>query len=131
MTRIRSPGYPSIGVGQAIEIVRKLYDKVRKNPIDREAAAKELGYSGMTGMAAKMLSNLNHFGLIEKAGKGDLRVTDLAVEALYGHPEFQEARRYKGSGVLARTLWGDQRSAPRRFRFRARTSKSAEARRFC
>ena len=41
----------------------------------------------MTGMAAKMLSNLNHFGLIEKAGKGDLRVTDLAVEALYGHPE--------------------------------------------
>lgn len=87
MARVRSPGYPSIGLRQAIEIVKKIYEKVRRNPIDREAAAKEVGYSGMTGAAAKMLSNLSHFGLIEKAGKGDLRVSEIAVEALYGHPE--------------------------------------------
>jgi len=87
MARVRSPGYPSIGLKQAIEIVKKIYDKVRRNPIDRESAAKEVGYSGMTGAAAKMLSNLTHFGLIEKAGKGDLRVSEIAVEALYGHPE--------------------------------------------
>lgn len=92
MARLRSPGYPNIGIEQALETVRKLYDKVRRNPIDREAAAKEIGYSGLTGPAAKMLSNLSHFGLIEKAGMGDLRVCELAVEALYGHPDSKRKR---------------------------------------
>jgi|HubBroStandDraft_6_1064221.scaffolds.fasta_scaffold500113_1 hypothetical protein len=87
MTRIRSPGYPSISIRQALEIVRKIYDKVRRNPIDREAAVKEAGYSGLTGASAKMLSNLSHFNLIERTGKGDLRVSETAVKALYSHSE--------------------------------------------
>jgi hypothetical protein len=83
MTRIRSPGYPSIPLEDAIVYAGKLWTNVRQNTIDREAAVKDIGYSGLTGQSAKMLSNLGHYGLIEKAGKGGVRVTDLAVSILH------------------------------------------------
>jgi len=85
MTRVRSPGYPSISVGKALEIAAKLYTANRTNGIDRDAAVRDMGYSGMTGASGKMLSNLVHYGLVEKAGKGGVRVTHLAVDIL--HPE--------------------------------------------
>ena len=81
--RIRSPGYPSVNLSQALEMTDKIFRMSRQNVLDREAAAKDIGYSGLTGQSAKMLADLSHFGLIEKAGKGGLRVTDLAVQALH------------------------------------------------
>jgi hypothetical protein len=81
--RIRSPGYPSINLQQAIDMVEKIFLASRQNAIDREAAAKDIGYSGLTGQSAKMLADLAHFGLIEKAGKGGLRVTDAAVRIIH------------------------------------------------
>jgi hypothetical protein len=90
MTRIRSPGYPSVNLAQALVLVEKIFSASRQNTIDREAAAKDIGYSGMTGQSAKMLSNLSHFGLIERAGKGGVRVTDIAVRIL--HPRSADER---------------------------------------
>lgn len=85
MTRIRSPGYPGIPLNKAIEIVKILYDRVRTNAVDREAAVKDLGYSGLTGQSSKILSDLAHYGLLEKAGKGGVRVTDTAARILFPH----------------------------------------------
>jgi len=64
-------------------MTEKLFRVSRQNPIDREAAAKDIGYSGLTGQSSKMLADLAHFDLVEKAGKGGLRVTDLAVRILH------------------------------------------------
>lgn len=83
MTRVRSPGYPSISLPQAIDITRRLHEKNRSNPTDREAAAKDIGYSGLTGQSAKILSSLQHYGLVEKAGKGGLRVSRIAVDIIH------------------------------------------------
>lgn len=83
MSRTRSPGYPSIPLGQAIDLTKKLHDHDRTNPVDRVAAAKNIGYSGITGASAKVLADLAHYGLVERAGKGALRVTQLAVDILY------------------------------------------------
>lgn len=82
MARIRSPGYPSISLRQAIELVSKLYSHNRQNVTDREAAVKDLGYKGMTGQSTKILADLAHYDLVERAGKGGLRVTDTAARII-------------------------------------------------
>jgi hypothetical protein len=91
MARIRSPGYPNIPLQDAIVYIERLWSHVRQNTVDREAAVKDIGYSGLTGQSAKMLSNLDHYGLIEKAGKGGVQVTALAVSIL--HPNNLVERR--------------------------------------
>jgi hypothetical protein len=83
--RTRSPSYPSTPIEQAIVYARKLHQEERTNPIDRAVAAKAMGYSGITGRSATILSDLSQYGLIEKAGKSEIRVTPLAVEIL--HPD--------------------------------------------
>lgn len=90
MAEVRSPGYPGIPLSEAIDLVGKIHAANRTNPIGREAAARDMGYSGLTGRSAKLLSDLSHFGLIEKAGSGHIRVSRRAVEILY--PESQETR---------------------------------------
>ena len=91
MTRVRSPGYPSISLPQAIDIIKKLHDHNRTNAIEREAAAKDLGYTGLTGQSAKILSGLQHYGLVEKAGKGGIRVSRTAVDII--HPVNASGRK--------------------------------------
>lgn len=50
-----------------------------------------MGYSGATGASIKMLANLIHYGLVAKAGKGSVRVTETAVDIL--HPNSPGDRR--------------------------------------
>jgi hypothetical protein len=83
MTRMRSPGYPSMPLGEAIDLVKKIHEANRTNPLDREAAAKDMGYTGISGRSAKVIADLTHFGLLEKAGKGGIRVSRRAVDILY------------------------------------------------
>lgn len=84
MARMRSPSYPSISLAEAIELTRKVHEKSRMNMIDREAAAKDMGYSGITGRSLTVLAALIQFGLLEKAGKGGVRVSRTAVDILHG-----------------------------------------------
>ncbi len=83
MARAHSPGYPNFGLPKGIELVRKIFSADRRNPIDRQVAAKHLGYSGLSGAADKALGSLAHYGLVERAGKGQLRVTQAAVDILH------------------------------------------------
>ena len=85
MSRIRSPGYPGISLPQAIVLAAKLFEKNRHNPIDREAAVKDMGYNTLTGQTTKLLSDLGHFGLVERAGKGGVRVASITARILHPH----------------------------------------------
>lgn len=91
MARSHSPGYPNFALPKAIELIRKVFSADRRNPIDREVAAKHLGYSGLSGAADKVLGSLGHYGLLERAGKGQVRVTQAAVDIL--HPVSPEGKR--------------------------------------
>jgi hypothetical protein len=91
MARVHSPGYPNMALPKAITAVRKIFDADRRNPIDRGVAAKHIGYSGPSGAADKALASLAHYGLVEKAGKGELRVTQLAMDIL--HPDKPQDRK--------------------------------------
>lgn len=84
MSRMRSPSYPSVPLGQAVDLTSKIHRTCRTNVITRENAVREMGYSGLTGRSMKVLAALLQFGLLEKTGKGDVKVTQRAVEILHG-----------------------------------------------
>ncbi|KKB12694.1 hypothetical protein VE25_06085 [Devosia geojensis] len=91
MARAQSPGYPNMSLPKAIQAVKKIHEADRRNPIDRAVAAKHIGYSGQSGASDKALASLAHYGLTEKTGKGEIRVSPLAVDIL--HPDKPEARK--------------------------------------
>lgn len=96
MARLRSPGYPDVGLPHAIELASKMYASNRTYPMDREVAAMEMGFSGLTGPSSKRLASLIQFGLLEKHAKNEVRVSALAESIL--HPD---STAEKEDGVLA------------------------------
>jgi len=86
----RSPSYPHYSLEDAIENVNKIFSADRTNPIDREVAAKHMGYSGKNGAADRSLSTLMRYGLLEKSAKGEVRVSQTALDILV--PENQNQK---------------------------------------
>ncbi len=80
---IRSPSYPSLSLEAAVKAVRKIDEKYRTAAVDRKDAAGLIGFSSLSGPANKALAALAAYGLVERAGKGDMRVTELARAILY------------------------------------------------
>ncbi|MEA1943248.1 MAG: hypothetical protein U9P68_13465 [Pseudomonadota bacterium] len=110
MARMRSPNFPALTLEEAMKVAGELYSKVRKVTLDREAAAKELGYSGLTGRSLKVLGALNQYGLIDNVAKGKCHVTDLAETALHGFPEEEKAgaiRRAARAPALFRAIYDE------------------------
>jgi len=91
MAKARSPGYPAIGLGTAIEKVSAVYSKDAQNNLPREVVARHAGYNGITGVSLSMLSSLLKYGLL--TGRGDnTSVSDLALQII-AHPVGSEERR--------------------------------------
>lgn len=93
MAKVRSPIYPSIGLREAIDRVRLVYDADYTNRVPREVIAQHMGYSGLSGKSLGVLSALGKYGLLE--GRGDeTRVSALAV-AILAH-EIGSSERVEG-----------------------------------
>lgn len=90
MSQIKSPNYPSLGLADAIDAVAKIEGQYRSSAAAREDAARLMGYTSLSGPATKSLAALASYGLVEKAGKGMLRVTPLARAIL--HPASDEEK---------------------------------------
>jgi hypothetical protein len=119
MARAQSPGYPNMSLPKAIQAIKKIHEADRRNPIDREVAVKHMGYSGSSGAADKSLASLIHYGLLEKYGKGEVRVTALAVDIL--HPAKAEDR----TTALVESAFRPQIFADLRERFGFHVSEEA------
>lgn len=112
MTSNRSPNYPNISLSDAILRVTKAYALDRDAPLDRTVAAKHIGYSSRSGASDKTIAAISQFGLFEKAGTGEVRVSQLALDII--HPLDETKRRealqiaaYKPSAFqLLRTRYG-------------------------
>jgi hypothetical protein len=83
MGKMRSPNFPTIPLGQAIDLVGKIHREDRQNAIDKEVAAKHMGYTGLTGRTLKLMGALSQYGLIDKVAKGQIRVSKTAVSILH------------------------------------------------
>lgn len=84
MAKTRSPEYPSIGLKEAVEKVKLVYDKDYQNKLPKAVIATHMGYKGLNGTSLPALSALAKYGLID--GRGDeTHVSDLAL-AIIAHP---------------------------------------------
>lgn len=91
--RVRSPSYPVMSLADAISSVHKIEGQYRSSKVDRGIAAKMIGYSSLSGPANKALAALAQYGLVERAGKGEMRVTSRARAIL--HPNSEEEKRHE------------------------------------
>ena len=80
--RRRSPNYPSINLEEAIDFINKIYKIESSLPVDREVAAKHMGFSSLSGHSSKILGSLLQFGLLEKLPDSEVRVSDLGTTIL-------------------------------------------------
>lgn len=92
--RARSPNYPGIALGEAIERARVLYHKEGKHAAPVAAAYRDLGYSPGSGQGGVVLAALKKFGLIDDTGSGNartVRLTELALKIILDErPESSE-----------------------------------------
>jgi hypothetical protein len=93
--KTRSPNYPAIGLGEAIQRLRRIYDTQRRYPATREILVKLMGYGTLNGASATVVSALSKYGLLE--GHGDqLRVSEMGQDLVLhrkGDQEYTEALR--------------------------------------
>src|SRR4051794_21910448 len=88
----RSPNYPSIGLTEAEQLLRKIYEQGKRAPMGRETIAEAAGFK-LSGPTASKISALNKYGLLERTKDG-FRVSDLGMQLLHGQPkEVAQARR--------------------------------------
>lgn len=91
MSRPRSPAYPNFPLEKALGMISDIFEADRRNAIDRETAAKHVGYSGLSGAADKALATLKHYNLLERSGTGQIKVTQVAMDIL--HPDSDEDKK--------------------------------------
>ena len=87
----QSPGYPNYALSKALDQVKLIIAKDRRNVIGREVAARHIGYSSLSGASEKALATLAHYDLLERSGKGQTAVTQTAMDIV--HPKSEEDRR--------------------------------------
>ena len=81
MSKIRSPNYPVMDLGDALEAMRPVYKAEHRNKMSRETLAKHLGYTSLNGRALGKIGAVRAYGLIE--GTGDaLWVSDDTITVL-------------------------------------------------
>lgn len=93
MSRSRSPNYPQIGLKEAVQRVKSVYESDYRSSLTRALTAERLGYSGVNGKSLAVIAALGKFGLLEGKGE-DLRVSELAVRIIAhppGSPERMQA----------------------------------------
>ncbi|MFM8821226.1 MAG: hypothetical protein ACKOD3_11965, partial [Phenylobacterium sp.] len=83
MARIRSPNYPQLSLGEALERVRKIHAKENHLAAPRDIIAKHLGYGGMNGASAKAISAIVKYNLLEEIGGDKMKVSPLALSILF------------------------------------------------
>ena len=64
-----------------------MHGKEARNVVDRKSFVQILGYSGISGPAGKLLSSLAKYGLVDKAGPGEIKISDSAMDIMFGEPD--------------------------------------------
>jgi hypothetical protein len=81
MARVRSPNYPSIPLGAALEAVRPAFKKENRNKMSRRVLAGHMGYTSLNGRSLGRIGAVRSYGLVEGSGD-ELKISDDAVHAL-------------------------------------------------
>lgn len=104
MARVRSPNYPIISFPDAIDRVRKVYEREHLHKAAPEVVAKALGYSSLNGASLGVISALKKYGLLEEIG-ADLKVSAEALTILVDPPSSIERAKLIRKAVQAPALF--------------------------
>lgn len=85
--KMRSPNYPALSLTQAVQAADKLWKAEKRTPVSHETAAQALGFKSLSGPARVSIGALRQYGFIEKADKGQVRLSGAAIAALHGNPD--------------------------------------------
>jgi len=89
MAKPRSPNYPAISLRDALDRVRKVYEKEHTTKASPDVVVKAMGYASLNGASMTILSALKKYGLLEEIGK-ELKVSGDALTILVDPKESQE-----------------------------------------
>jgi hypothetical protein len=108
MARVRSPNYPNISLPEAIDRVRKVYDKEHTHKAPPEVIAKALGYNGLNGASMSVISALKKYGLLEEVGK-EIKVSVDALTILVDPVDSRERQEAIVKAAFLPALFVDLR----------------------
>jgi hypothetical protein len=123
MSRSRSPNYPSLDLGEAIEVIRKVYAVERRAQFPRTSLAGHMGYTSINGRSLAKIGAIRAYGLID--GREDsLTVSGTAIailEAPDGSSDKVNAYRaaFLSPSIFARAheQYGNTPPSPQTFRW--------------
>src|SRR5688572_16075116 len=81
----RSPAYPFVGLGKAVERAKALYAAEKRHAAPLNAVVTHWGYGGKSSGGLQTVSALKQFGFLVDTGSGDdrkVQLTDLAFKIL-------------------------------------------------
>jgi len=108
MAKVRSPNYPSLPLGSALEAIRTAYTKDHRNKMSRGVLANHMGYTSLNGRALGKIGAVRAYGLIEGSGD-ELKISDDAVTALMAPTGSKERTEALGRLANKPTLFQDIR----------------------
>jgi hypothetical protein len=83
MARIRSPNYPAFSLPEAIAAVTKIQAAEQHLTAPKEVIAKHLGYASFHGLAGRIVSAIEKYGLLEEVNGDKVKVSPLAMSILF------------------------------------------------
>lgn len=84
MAKLRSPNYPAVGLDDAVQAARAIWDKEKRTAVPAEVIAKAWGYSSLSGQPRTKIGALRKYGLLEERN-GKLALSELGIRAVH-HP---------------------------------------------
>src|ERR1700733_12477276 len=90
--RVRSPNYPALSLPDALVKVASVYRELHTHAAPREVIAKAMGYSGLSGASATAVSALHKYGLLERVGNEEVRVSERAMRIMHPHSPDEKAK---------------------------------------
>jgi hypothetical protein len=101
----RGPAYPYVGLQQAVELSKKMYNFAKRTPALPDAVIKEAwGYSPTSSSGQKVLAALRYFGLVEDVDVGEARqikISDRAYRILVDSADSPDRKKALQDAVLA------------------------------
>lgn len=122
-SRTRSPNYPSMSLGEAIEAMRKVYAQEKRGRFPRLSLATHLGYTSINGRSLAKIGTLRAYGLID--GREDVLSVSQTALAIIEAPEGSEDRAnayreaFLSPGIFARIHeeYGETTPSPQTLRW--------------
>lgn len=90
--KVKAPRGPSYDLEESIEIVGLIFGKEQHNSMDVKTIGQHIGMKPTGGTFLAKMAAVSYYGLIDRVGKADSRVSDLAKTILLSNSD-QERRR--------------------------------------